>query len=143
MFNPDALNAATLTILIANLTGISWFYGMCTAYETLGPQALGTRNFKHVGVSAQQSVLCCFVILIFSAILWCFADPVLRLLKEPSRSSELASTALLFYIIAAVPYICYIVMQRFLWVQGIVMPVAIVTVLVAFVHPAFLYIFLG
>ena len=49
-----SLAAVSLSNLTGNLTGLSLILGMCSAMDTLGPQAMGAGNFREVGLLTQR-----------------------------------------------------------------------------------------
>ena len=51
---PRELGAATLGIMLTNITGFSIVWGGMTALDTLGSQSYGAGNYPRVGVLAQR-----------------------------------------------------------------------------------------
>ncbi|KAJ2907524.1 hypothetical protein GGI21_003802, partial [Coemansia aciculifera] len=119
-----ALAGRSLALLIVNLTGYPFMYGLGGALESLCSQAFtGAQGGKRIGVYVQHSIWLFLMANVLVAILWLNPDVVLRLLAKPDDSVlHYARTYLLF---ECVYFPCIIVqtcLKRFLLAQGLMQP---------------------
>ncbi|KAJ2891185.1 hypothetical protein IWW38_003734, partial [Coemansia aciculifera] len=119
-----ALAGRSLALLVVNLTGYPFMYGLGGALESLCSQAFtGAQGEKRIGVYVQHSIWLFLMANVLVAILWLNPDVVFRLLAKPDDSVlYYARTYLLF---ECVYFPCIIVqtcLKRFLLAQGLMQP---------------------
>jgi MATE family multidrug resistance protein len=120
------LGAASMANMWINITGMSIIYGGMSAYDTLGSQAFGARNYELVGLLAQRCLAICTLLCLPIAISWWFlTGPVLMLVGIEQDTAELAQLFARTNILTLWPTLAHNVLQRFLRSQGIVRPVTL------------------
>ena len=121
------LGAASMANMWINITGMSFIYGGMSAFDTLGSQAFGARNFHLVGLLAQrclaQSTLLCIPI---SLSWWYATGPVLVAVGIEEETAALAATFARFNLFTIWPILAHNVLQRFLRSQGVVRPTTLI-----------------
>ncbi|KAH3765586.1 solute carrier family 47 [Pelomyxa schiedti] len=119
--------AASLAIMIANVTGYSFGIGLLSAIDTLASQAYGAGNFKKVGDILQRAVLIAWICCIPIAGLWGISKYLLLLMQQDPEISEMASQYVQILIPSLFPYFLYESIKRTLQAQGIVFPMMLVS----------------
>ena len=118
------LGAASMANMWINITGMSIIYGGMSAYDTLGSQAFGAKNYALVGLLAQRCLAICTILCVPIALSWWFlTGPVLVLVGIEQRTADLAGLFARANILCLWPTLAHNVLQRYLRNQGIVRPV--------------------
>ena len=118
------LGAASMANMWINITGMSIIYGGMSAYDTLGSQAFGAKNYPLVGLLAQRCLAICTILCVPIALSWWFlTGPVLVLVGIEQRTADLAGLFARANILCLWPTLAHNVLQRYLRNQGIVRPV--------------------
>ncbi|KAJ2401101.1 hypothetical protein GGI10_006104, partial [Coemansia sp. RSA 2530] len=118
------LAGRSLALLIVNLTGYPFMYGLGGALESLCSQAFtGAQGSKRIGVYVQHAIWIFLAANILVAILWLHPDVVFQMLTKPDDSVlHYARTYLIF---ECVYFPCIVVqtcLKRFLLAQGLMRP---------------------
>ncbi|KAJ2640592.1 ethionine resistance protein, partial [Coemansia sp. RSA 1694] len=121
------LAGRSLALLVVNLTGYPFMYGLGGALESLCSQAFtGAHGGKRIGAYVQHSIWLFLVANILVAILWLNPDLVFQLLAKPDDSVlHYARTYLIF---ECVYFPCIVVqtcLKRFLLAQGLMRPTVV------------------
>ncbi|KAJ2781554.1 ethionine resistance protein [Coemansia interrupta] len=119
------LAGRSLSLLIVNLTGYPFMYGLGGALESLCSQAFtGARGTdKKIGVYVQHSIWLFLLANILVTILWLNPDPVFWLLTK--TDPEVLHYARMYLVFECVYFPCIIVqscLKRFLLAQGLMRP---------------------
>jgi Na+-driven multidrug efflux pump len=123
------LGAASMANMWINITGMSIIYGGMSAYDTLGSQAYGAKNYRLVGLLAQRCLAICTLLCVpISLCWWHLTGPVLVLVGIEQRTADLAADFARANILCLWPTLAHNVLQRFLRSQGVVRPVTFVMV---------------
>ena len=110
---PRELGAATLGIMLTNITGFSIVWGGMTALDTLGSQSYGAGNYHRVGVLAQRCLAMSTVACVPVAIVWWYATmPLLELIGIDAPIAEKAAEFTRWYILALWPQIAIMVVNK-------------------------------
>ncbi|XP_078367532.1 multidrug and toxin extrusion protein 2-like [Oculina patagonica] len=117
------LAAATLAISFINITGVSIFFGLCSALETLSSQAFGAKNFRMVGVVLQRGVWILGIACILMWTLWINAELLLLMVHQKKNIAYLTQEFLLICLPALICNSLFILLQWYLHTQSIVKPV--------------------
>eukprot|EP00494_Astrolonche_serrata_P030766 UN31034 len=64
---------------------------------------------------------------------------IFRWLRQPVEASLYAGETLRIFIISFIPQCTFQILQRFLWCQGILNPIVLITFIIACFHPILLY----
>ncbi|KAJ2777802.1 hypothetical protein H4R18_004954 [Coemansia javaensis] len=120
-----ALAGYSLALVVVNLTGYPFMYGLGGALESLCSQAFtGARGRKHIGVYVQHAIWLFLAANVLVTLLWLFPGPLLRVLAPPGRRdvAQCARVLLAFectFFPAVVVQTC---LKRFLLAQGLMRP---------------------
>ena len=121
------LGAASMANMWINITGMSIIYGGMSAFDTLGSQAYGARNYPLVGLLAQRCLAICTLLCIPISLSWWFlTGPALVLVGIEQDTADLAAQFARVNILCLWPTLAHNVLQRFLRSQGVVRPVTLV-----------------
>ena len=139
-----ALESTGLAVSIINVTAFSVAIGMSTAIDTLGSQAYGAKNYRKVGVMLQRGICALALILVLIYALWANIESLLHILHQPPCAIELTKQYIQIYMAAVPALYLFIVLQKYLQVQNIVLPF-IATALTmnitsAILHYLFIYV---
>ncbi|KAJ2682344.1 ethionine resistance protein [Coemansia spiralis] len=121
------LAGRSLALLVVNLTGYPFMYGLGGALESLCSQAFtGAQGSKRIGVYVQHAIWIFLAANILVAILWLHPDVVFQMLTKPDDSVlHYARTYLIF---ECVYFPCIVVqtcLKGFLLAQGLMRPTII------------------
>ncbi|KAJ2839422.1 ethionine resistance protein [Coemansia sp. 'formosensis'] len=121
------LAGRSLALLVVNLTGYPFMYGLGGALESLCSQAFtGAHGSKRIGVYVQHAIWIFLAANILVAILWLHPEVVFQMLAKPDDSVlHYARTYLIF---ECVYFPCIVVqtcLKRFLLAQGLMRPTVV------------------
>eukprot|EP01120_Amphizonella_sp_Union-15-10_P015440 TRINITY_DN7950_c0_g1_i1.p1 TRINITY_DN7950_c0_g1~~TRINITY_DN7950_c0_g1_i1.p1 ORF type:complete len:483 (-),score=39.91 TRINITY_DN7950_c0_g1_i1:118-1566(-) len=135
-----ALSAASLAHVLFNLTGCAIGAGILTAFDTLGSQAYGAKNYKAIGLLLQQSFLIMGLLTFPIVTLWIFSDRIFILLHQPVDVSIVASKYIRILIFGIYPFYGFEALKRYLQCQSLVLPIMYVAIAVSVIYPGILYL---
>jgi len=125
--------------LSGNLTGLSLFFGLLSAVDTMAPQAFGAGRVSEVGTLCMRGFLLCMIATVPAFMLWWRMEELLLLVGQPAEVARLAGRFLKIYCFAVPPLLFVEVLRRFYQCQNIVKPfVWIIMVVSGVAHPIFL-----
>jgi len=81
---PAALGAVVMGGMLGNLTLRSLIMGGMSAFDALGTNAFGAKDFAEVGVLAQRGALLCSACFPVMYVIWLFIEPLLKWMGQPS-----------------------------------------------------------
>ena len=116
----DALAGVSLANLAGNLTGVSIIYGTLSAMDTLAPRAVGTGQYRQLGLLAQRAAALCTILLVPVCVAWLNIESLLLAVGQPAAPCALAGQFLRIYIFSLPPLVGLEVCRRFCIVQEIV-----------------------
>ena len=122
----NELSAASLGVMLVNVTGNSFIAGFCTALDTLCSQAHGANTPRRVGVLLNRGLFLATVLAIIVAFVWAFAvQPLLEALGQEHVVSLLAQIFTRYMLIGILPMFWFEAVRRTLAAIGIAYPQAI------------------
>eukprot|EP01048_Picozoa_sp_COSAG05_P005229 COSAG05_NODE_305_length_11703_cov_15.056705_1_plen_613_part_00 len=136
----DALAGVSLANLAGNLTGVSIIYGTLSAMDTLAPRAVGTGQYRQLGLLAQRAAVLCVILLVPVCVAWLNIEALLMAVGQPPAACALAGQFLRIYILSLPPLVGLEVCRRFCIVQEIVNIFILNAVLMLAVHALCLWI---
>ncbi|KAJ2456658.1 ethionine resistance protein [Coemansia sp. RSA 2337] len=121
------LAGRSLALLVVNLTGYPFMYGLGGALESLCSQAFtGAQGNKRIGVYIQHAIWIFLAANVLVAILWLHPEVVFQMLAKPDDTVlHYARTYLIF---ECVYFPCIVVqtcLKRFLLAQGLMRPTVV------------------
>ena len=126
----EAMDGFTLANLTLNLLSLSLLLGICTANDTLSPQAFGAQNYGEVGLlSIRGYIVGCSIIVPFIIVLYFVFEPILLALSQPPIAAGYASLFYNTFMWSFPFYILYVTIWKFLSAQEIMKPLIIVAVI--------------
>ena len=139
-----SLEATGLAVSIINITVYSIGLGMTSAIDTVASQAYGAKNFKKVGVMLQRGICMLGLAMLLVFALWVNIESFLNMLQQPPCVIQLSKQYIQIYMAAVPALYLFIVLQKYLQVQNIVLPF-IATALTmnitsAILHYIFIYV---
>ena len=91
-FGANELSAAGLAVMIANSTGFSLSWGLLSALESLGAQAVGCGNFARLGLLTQRAGVVLTIAIGPVVVVWCSAEWISLQLQQPPEVARLCGT---------------------------------------------------
>eukprot|EP01036_Dinobryon_divergens_P029842 gene29842-39003_t len=137
------LSAAGLASVTQNVTGNSLIIGLAGALSTLCSQSYGAKDFTELGLWLQRAliILWCMICAPVS-VLWLFSDPIFRHLGQQAEISNNSSR----YLISLTPGLwamsVSVCIQNWLHSQSNTRAIAVITFLLAVLHPAICYLYI-
>ncbi|KAJ2152377.1 ethionine resistance protein [Coemansia sp. RSA 1935] len=120
----NPLAGRSIALLVVNLTGYPFMYGLGGALESLCSQAFtGARGSRRIGVYVQHSIWLFLAANILIALLWTHPNIIFRLLA--TKDSEVLQYARTFLLFECLYFPCIVVqsnLKRFLLAQGLMRP---------------------
>ncbi|KAI0406188.1 MATE efflux family protein [Xylaria palmicola] len=113
------LGAVTLSTMTANIFCYAFFQGLATSLDTLCAQAYGSGHKHLVGLQLQRMVYFLWLLGIPVAVIFLFAEDILRFVVPEARSAELAGLYLRIVIIGIPGYAAFEGGKRFVQSQGL------------------------
>ncbi|KAJ2825889.1 ethionine resistance protein [Coemansia erecta] len=118
------LAGRSLALLIVNLTGYPFMYGLGGALESLCSQAFtGAHRRKRIGAYVQHSIWLFLAANVLIALLWTHPQVILRMLA--TKDPEVLQYARTFLLFECMYFPCIVVqsnLKRFLLAQGLMRP---------------------
>jgi MATE family multidrug resistance protein len=139
---PHFLASAGLASVTANVTGNSMIMGLSGALSTLCSQANGANDKEELCLVLQRALLILSIcVCVPVTVLWTFSAPIMEALAQSREISASAHQ----YLLCLVPGLWALsgssCMQQWLFAQGNTRPVAAITVVLALLHPVWIYLF--
>ena len=138
-----AMGGVSLGNLAGNLSATSMLFGLLSALDTLAPQEMGAGRHREVGVLAQRGFALAMLAFVPCVVLWWYIEDVLVWAGQPLAASALAARFLRGFSAAVPPLVGFECVRRFLSAQGIVAPIARLTLPITLLHPALLWLWVG
>jgi MATE family multidrug resistance protein len=137
------LSAAGLASVTQNVTGNSLIIGLAGALSTLCSQAYGAKDFVELGLWLQRALIILWcTICVPVTILWLFSRTIFEHLGQQSDISYSSSR----YLISLTPGLwamsVSVCLQNWLHSQSNTRAIAIITFLLAVLHPAICYLYI-
>lgn len=110
--------------MYVGVTGLSVTYGLATAMDTLCAQEVGRNpDSALVGVYLQRGMAVILSFFPFIAVLWCFTEPILVLLRQDEDIARLAG----YYTLVLIPGLPFVMvfecLKKYLQSQSIMAPI--------------------
>ncbi|KAF7558732.1 hypothetical protein G7046_g5433 [Stylonectria norvegica] len=125
------LGAVSLANMSAAITCLAPFQGLATSLDTLCAQAYGSGHKHLVGLQFQRMTCFLFCLSIPVAVLWYFAEGILRLVIPEPESARLAGLYLRVMIFSIPGFILFEGGKRFTQAQGLFRATTYVLIIVA------------
>lgn len=140
---PQFLSAAGLASVTANVTGNSMLIGLSGPLTTLASQAYGAKDYKELNVSLQRTIIILSIfVCIPVSVLWLFSENIMRYLGQ-NHHIAVASGRFLFYLIPSLWARAFSTsIQNWLYAQGKTKAMAIISTVLALLHPLLCYLFI-
>jgi MATE family multidrug resistance protein len=137
------LSAIGLASVTANVTGFSMLVGIAGAVSTLASQAYGSGDLETMNVTLQRAILIVWcVVTLPVSLLWLNSKPIIIALGEDEQIATMASE----FLALQVPGIWAVSVgqctQNWLHAQSRASGIAMITFIVALVHPFTCYFFI-
>ncbi|KAJ2393012.1 hypothetical protein H4S02_000455 [Coemansia sp. RSA 2611] len=120
----STLAGRSLALLVVNLTGYPFMYGLGGALESLCSQAFtGAHRTRRIGVYVQHSIWLFLAANLLIALLWTHPDAIFRFLA--TKDAEVLRCARTFLLFECLYFPCIVVqsnLKRFLLAQGLMRP---------------------
>ncbi|KAI1503867.1 mate-domain-containing protein [Biscogniauxia marginata] len=113
------LGAVSLGTMTANICCYAPVQGLATSLDTLCSQAYGSGHKQLVGLQLQRMTYFLWLLMIPVAVLFFFAEDILRLIVLEPRSAELAGLYLRIVIVGAPGFAAFESGKRFVQSQGL------------------------
>ena len=137
------LSAAGIAAVTANVTGNSVVIGLTGALSTIASQAYGSKDFVALSLAPQRAILIITIaVCIPVTILWMYSARVMVTLGLDSQIAENSSKYLIVLIPSLWAYALSQTIQNWLHAQSKTTGIAIVTILVAILHPIWCYVYI-
>ena len=124
-----ALAAVSLCQVFVDITGYYLHFAIASALDTLASQTHGAKNFKHIGVILQRSILIHLSLSIPISMFWLNMGNILVLIKQPHEIVSIANQYMLIAIAINPAYALLIPCIKILQMQDIVLPSSVIVVL--------------
>eukprot|EP01041_Mallomonas_annulata_P007785 gene7785-15924_t len=132
MESPIYIAAATLGIMICNMSGYSLAIGMCSALDTLVSQAYGAKAYRLMGLHCQRAMAILSLGSILVALIWFQTESILfNLVGIDKETSILAGKWTQILSVGLWPSLMFEVLRKFLQCQQIVWPIVITAIISA------------
>lgn len=115
------LAGASMAIMLLNVC-LAFASGLLCAIDTLSSQAYGAGNARKVGVILQRSLLIATVFAIPAIFVYCFAEPILRVLGQTEGVSKRGAEYAQILSVSIIPMYYNEALKRSLIAAGIVVP---------------------
>ncbi|XP_027357363.1 protein DETOXIFICATION 16-like [Abrus precatorius] len=128
------LSAASVATSFASVTGFNLLMGMASALDTLCGQSFGAGLHNMLGIHMQRATFVLSFVSVFLAIMWAFAKHILVAMHQQVAIAEEAGVYTLYMIPSLFAYGVLQCLLKFLNSQTIVVPMMLVSAMVALFH---------
>ncbi|KAE8989357.1 hypothetical protein PR003_g17535 [Phytophthora rubi] len=122
------VDAATISVMLLNVTALSLGLGLASALDTLCSQAYGAKKLESIGIYFQTGILSLSAALVPIVVINSFAEPILNALGQHAEITHL-SRDFSRLMLPGLPFLfLYELVRKVMQTQNVVKPLVIIAV---------------